>query len=129
MSDTPRTDAAVWEIELCHPDSKKDFGVGPQNYYAFAVPADFARQLERELNEAKAETSHTWPCGDTSCSECAADAKNAATQRQGEVSRPEQTCENRASAVAAPRWEVADVPGLIRRLRTERDRRSADGVV
>lgn len=37
VSDTPRTDLA------CYCDK------------GYAVPADFARQLERELNEAKAE--------------------------------------------------------------------------
>jgi chromosome segregation ATPase len=51
MNDTPRTDAAAG---YCHESSvmaspSRRYGEEPY------VPADFARQLERELNEAKSE--------------------------------------------------------------------------
>jgi hypothetical protein len=48
MSDTPRTDAAEWEVEFCHPECKADFASDRDNY-GMAVPSVFARQLEREL--------------------------------------------------------------------------------
>lgn len=53
MSDTPRTDAETMRDEYDHVDT--EFG-------AFApsdtVGADFARQLERELNDATKERDH-----------------------------------------------------------------------
>ena len=43
MSDTPRTDAEILDPEIVHQDSHSEGWVS----------IDFARQLERELNEAK----------------------------------------------------------------------------
>lgn len=49
MSDTPRTDAAEWEMEVCHVECRKDFGLKDGEWHAMAVPSSFARTLEREL--------------------------------------------------------------------------------
>lgn len=47
MSDTPRTDAETWRDEMDHVDTDYTFA------QSATVSADFARQLERELAEAK----------------------------------------------------------------------------
>lgn len=49
MSDTPRTDAQCYISELCNRGNE-------------VVRSDFARQLERELNEAKLKAAdrHEW---------------------------------------------------------------------
>jgi predicted RNase H-like nuclease (RuvC/YqgF family) len=47
MSDTPRTDAETWRDEMDHVDTEYTFA------QSATVSADFARQLERELAEAK----------------------------------------------------------------------------
>jgi hypothetical protein len=50
MSDTPRTDAETCRDEMDHVDT--DFGpFAPSD----TVPADFAREIERELEEAQAK--------------------------------------------------------------------------
>jgi hypothetical protein len=49
MSDTPRTDEMLEWVRPCGDDS------GPPNEQY--VSSDFARQLERELNDAKAENA------------------------------------------------------------------------
>ena len=47
MSDTPRTDAETWRDEMDHVDTDYTFA------QSATVSADFARQIERELAEAK----------------------------------------------------------------------------
>jgi hypothetical protein len=47
MSDTPRTDTETWRDEMDHVDTDYTFA------QSFTVSADFARQLERELADAK----------------------------------------------------------------------------
>ena len=47
MSDTPRTDAETWRDEMDHVDTDYTFA------QSVTVSADFARQLERELAEAR----------------------------------------------------------------------------
>ena len=47
MSDTPRTDAETWRDEMDHVDTDYTFA------QSITVSADFARQLERELAEAR----------------------------------------------------------------------------
>ena len=47
MSDTPRTDAETWRDDMDHVDTDYTFA------QSVTVSADFARQLERELAEAK----------------------------------------------------------------------------
>jgi predicted nucleic acid-binding Zn-ribbon protein len=47
MSDTPRTDAETWRDEMDHVDTDYTFA------QSATVSADFARQLERELAEAR----------------------------------------------------------------------------
>ena len=51
MSDTPRTDAETWRDEMDHVDTDYTFA------QSVTVSADFARQLERELAEAREELS------------------------------------------------------------------------
>jgi hypothetical protein len=65
MSDTPRTDAETCRDEMDHVDT--DFGpFAPSD----TVPADFARQLEREVQQCKeivwqAALSQSGRCGIT----------------------------------------------------------------
>ncbi len=47
MSDTPRTDTETWRDEMDHVDTDYTFA------QSATVSADFARQLERELAEAR----------------------------------------------------------------------------
>jgi len=47
MSDTPRTDTETWRDEMDHVDTDYTFA------QSVTVSADFARQLERELADAK----------------------------------------------------------------------------
>lgn len=47
MSNTPRTDAETWRDEMDHVDTDYTFA------QSATVSADFARQLERELTEAR----------------------------------------------------------------------------
>ena len=58
MSDTPRTDAETYDIEITRGDAWQEAisypcGIGDH------VSADFARQLERELSAAKAIAEST----------------------------------------------------------------------
>ena len=49
--DTPRTDCETWRADMDAADSDEDIYIGQTK----DVSADFARELERELNYAKAK--------------------------------------------------------------------------
>jgi hypothetical protein len=52
VSDTPRTDAETWRDEMDHVDTDYTFA------QSVTVSADFARQLERELAEAREDAAN-----------------------------------------------------------------------
>jgi len=52
VSDTPRTDAETWRDEMDHVDTDYTFA------QSVTVSADFARQLERELADAREDAAN-----------------------------------------------------------------------
>lgn len=56
MSDTPRTDAVTYDVDIARGDALLELTAYPDGY-GDHVPAVFARLLERELAEAREENT------------------------------------------------------------------------